>query len=143
VSLAKDLVILAVTKMHGGVCYCGHRCRGNLDPPHSATIQTHRRPQYDFRLLLAADRFFQGGKAHLVNAGVSRVWLSTHVPARPHIEIGRSIFAISLNCVESSASRSRLNFSLATVNPIFPRLSPMKFVPWDYAFQSRSASALP
>jgi hypothetical protein len=30
--------------------------------------------------------FFHGGESHLVNGGVCRVWLSSHVPARPHVE---------------------------------------------------------
>jgi hypothetical protein len=86
VSLAKDLVILAVTKMHGGVCTAGIDDEGTWIRPIRPTAKlTGGLNTISDYCLLPID-FFHGGKSHLVNTGVSRLWLSTHVPARPHIE---------------------------------------------------------
>jgi hypothetical protein len=86
VSLAKDVVILAVTKMHGGVCAAGIDAEGTwIRPIRPTTKPIGSLSTISDYCLLPID-FFHGGKSHLVNAGVSRVWLSTHVPARPHIE---------------------------------------------------------
>jgi hypothetical protein len=86
VSLAKDLVILAVTKMHGGVCTAGIDAEGTWIRP----VRPPAEPIGGFNTisdycLLPLD-FFHGGRSHLVNAGVSRVWRSSHMPARPHVE---------------------------------------------------------
>jgi hypothetical protein len=86
VSLAKDLVILAVTKMHGGVCTAGIDADGAwIRPIRPTTKPIGGLNTISDYCLLPID-FFHGGKSHLVNAGVSRVWLSAHLPARPHIE---------------------------------------------------------
>jgi hypothetical protein len=86
VSLAKDLVILAVTKMHGGVCTAGIDAEGTwIRPLRPTTKPIGGLSTISDYCLLPID-FFHGGKSHLVNAGVSRVWLSSHMPARPHVE---------------------------------------------------------
>ena len=85
-SIAKDLVILAVTKMHGGVCTAGIDAEGTwIRPVRPTTKAIGGLSTIADSCLLPID-FFHGGKSHLVNAGVSRVWLLTHVPARPHSE---------------------------------------------------------
>jgi hypothetical protein len=86
VSMTKDLVILAVTKMHGGVCTAGIDAEGSWVRPVRPT--TKRIGEWDTitdYCLLPMD-FFHGGESHLVNGGVCRVWLSSHVPAQPHVE---------------------------------------------------------
>jgi hypothetical protein len=86
VSLAKDLAILAVTKMHGGVCTAGIDAEGAWIRPIPPTTKPSGGLNTISHYYLLAIDLFHGGKSHLVNAGVSRVWLSSHIPARPHIE---------------------------------------------------------
>ena len=84
--MTKDLVILAVTKMHGGVCTAGIDAEGTwVRPVRPATKRIGECDTITDYCLLPMD-FFQGGESHLVNGGVCRVWLSSHVPARPHVE---------------------------------------------------------
>jgi hypothetical protein len=86
VSLAKDLVILGLTKMHGGVCTAGIDAAGTWIRPILPTTKPIGGLSTISDYCLLPIDFFQGGKSHLVNAGVSHVWLSTHMPARSHIE---------------------------------------------------------
>ncbi len=85
-SITKDLVILAVTKMHGGVCTAGIDAEGIwVRPVRPTTKRIGECDTITDYCLLPMD-FFHGGESHLVNGGVCRVWLSSHVPARPHVE---------------------------------------------------------
>lgn len=85
-SVTKDLVILAVTKMHGGVCTAGIEADGTWVRP--VRPKPKRLGECDMitdYCLLPMD-FFHGGQSHLVNGAVSRFWLTSHAPARPHVE---------------------------------------------------------
>ncbi len=85
-SIAKDLTILAVTKMHGGVCTAGIDQDGKWVRP--VRISVERRQSYETitdYCLLPID-FFHGGQSHLVNLGVTRCWLVSHSPQPPHTE---------------------------------------------------------
>ncbi|MBI2875315.1 MAG: hypothetical protein HYY20_00345 [Candidatus Tectomicrobia bacterium] len=85
-SVAKDLVILAVTKMHGGVCTAGIDVDGTwVRPVRSTARRVGECDTITDYCLLPID-FFHGGQSHLVNGGVSRIWLTSPVPVRPHIE---------------------------------------------------------
>jgi hypothetical protein len=84
--MRKDLVILAVTKMHGGVCTAGIDAEGSWVRPVRPTIKRIDECDTVTDYCLLPMDFFHGGESHLVNGGVCRVWLSSHVPARPHVE---------------------------------------------------------
>src|SRR5437879_2606149 len=85
-SVEKDLTILAVTKMHGGVCTAGIDREGKwVRPVRSATAKQLRRDVITDRCLLPID-FFHGGQSHLINLGVTRCWLTSHTPEPPHTE---------------------------------------------------------
>jgi hypothetical protein len=86
VSTAKDLVILAQTKMHGGVCTAGIDAVGTWIRPVRPTAKHSGANQTITDYCLLPMDFFHHGKSHLVHGGVSRVWLSSHAPANPHIE---------------------------------------------------------
>jgi hypothetical protein len=141
--MRKDLVILAVTKMHGGVCTAGIDAEGSW--VRSVRPTTKRIDECDTvtdYCLLPLVSFTAA--SHIWSTAVYAVFGSR--PTFQHdltSKIGRAIFGRSLNCYESSVSPSRSNFSLATVKPTFPRSSPMKIAHGDYSFLTRSASALP
>lgn len=84
--MEKALTILAVTKMHGGVCTAGIDDQGRWVRP----VRQMKPPEYahsgasDY-CLLPLD-FFHGGQSHLVNLGVTNCWLKSYQPAPPHIE---------------------------------------------------------
>lgn len=82
----KELVILAVTKMHGGVCTAGIDVEGKWVRPIRLTAKRGRESETITDYCLLPVDFFHGGKSHLVNCGVSRVWLAEPVPSQPHIE---------------------------------------------------------
>ena len=85
-SVEKELTILAVTKMHGGVCTAGIDREGRWVRPVRAHIE--RGPHYEVitdYCLLPLD-FFHGGHSHLVNLGVTFFRLTAHTPQRPHTE---------------------------------------------------------
>jgi hypothetical protein len=84
--MTKDLVILAVTKMHGGVCTAGIDAEGTWVRPVRRTTKSVSESDTITDYCLRPMDFFHGGRSHLVDGGVSRFWLSSHVPARPHLE---------------------------------------------------------
>jgi hypothetical protein len=86
VSLSKDIVTLAITKMRGGVCTAGIDVEGRwVRPVRPAREQASRAASATDYCLLPID-FFHGGKSHLLNLGVTRVYLIEHAPDPPHIE---------------------------------------------------------
>jgi hypothetical protein len=89
VSTTKDLTILAVTKMHGGVCTAGIDSSGTwVRPTRPRATKTLKTPEQSFitdHCLLPLD-FFHGGKPHLVSMGITRFWLAAHRPEPPHVE---------------------------------------------------------
>jgi len=85
-TVTKDLTILALTKMHGGVCAAGVDSDGCWVRP--VRPHTESKPRYEMvtdYCLLPLD-FFHGGMSHLVNLGVTRFWFSGHTPQPPHTE---------------------------------------------------------
>lgn len=85
-STVKDVTILALTKMHGGVCTAGIDADGRwVRPVRPKQEQRHPREGVSDYTLLPLD-FFHGGKSHLVNLGVTRFWFSDASPHPPHIE---------------------------------------------------------
>lgn|SRR5262245_7817497 len=85
-TLAKEVTILALTKMHGGVCTAGIDGEGRwVRPvrPHNESIK--RFEMVTDYCLLPLD-FFHGGQSHLVNLGVTQFWFSAHTPQPPHSE---------------------------------------------------------
>lgn len=83
-SAVKDITVLAVTKMHGGVCVAGVDTAGEWVRPVRVERKRDSGGITDY-CLLPLD-FFHGGKSHLVNMGVTRVWLDRHQPSPPHSE---------------------------------------------------------
>jgi hypothetical protein len=86
VSIAKDMVILAVTKMLGGVCTAGIDADGTWVRPVRPTVKRVGECDTITDYCLLPMAFFHDEKSHLVSGGVSRVWLLSHAPAQPHIE---------------------------------------------------------
>jgi hypothetical protein len=85
-TVTKELTILALTRMHGGVCTAGIDGDGRWVRP----VRPHAesKPRYEAATdycLLPLD-FFHGGHSHLVNLGVTRFWFSSHTPQPPHTE---------------------------------------------------------
>jgi hypothetical protein len=83
VSVTKDITILALTKMHGGVCTAGIDADGQWVRPVRAAQQLER--GITDHCLLPLD-FFHGGKSHLINLGVTRFTLDAPAPQPPHRE---------------------------------------------------------
>jgi hypothetical protein len=85
-TVTKELTILALTKMHGGVCTAGIDGDGRWVRP--VRPHTESKPRYEAvtdYCLLPLD-FFHGGHSHLVNLGVTRFWFASHTPQPPHTE---------------------------------------------------------
>src|SRR5262245_31344213 len=85
-TVTKDITILALTKMHGGVCAAGIDGDGRWVRP----VRPHSDGQPRFEMvtdycLLPLD-FFHGGHSHLINLGVTRFSFSSHKPQAPHTE---------------------------------------------------------
>jgi hypothetical protein len=83
-SVMKDITILALTKMHGGVCTAGLDADGQWVRPVRSTPQPTTYAPTDL-CLLPLD-FFHGGKSHLVNLGITRFALDAPAPQPPHGE---------------------------------------------------------
>jgi hypothetical protein len=85
-SVTKDITILALTRMHGGVCTAGIDAGGGWVRPvrPQADGRAHYEAVTDY-CLLPID-FFHGGMSHLVNLGVTRFWFTAHAPQPPHTE---------------------------------------------------------
>src|SRR5262245_34157818 len=85
-TVTKELTILALTRMRGGVCTAGIDGDGQWARP----VRPHAegKPRYEAvtdYCLLPLD-FFHGGQSHLVNLGVTRFWFASHTPQPPHTE---------------------------------------------------------
>ncbi len=85
-SVTKEITILALTKMHGGVCTAGIDAGGAWVRPVRplAENRAHYETVTDY-CLLPLD-FFHGGMSHLVNLGVTRFQFISHTPQPPHTE---------------------------------------------------------
>jgi hypothetical protein len=84
--MEKALTILALTKMHGGVCTAGIDEQGQwVRPVRQLRVANYAHAGASDYCLLPLD-FFHGGQSHLVNLGVTQCWLKSHQPAPPHIE---------------------------------------------------------
>lgn len=83
-SAVKVITVLAVTKMHGGVCVAGIDSDDRWVRPVRVERKREAGGITDF-CLLALD-FFHGGKSHLVSMGATRFWLDRHQPSPPHSE---------------------------------------------------------
>jgi hypothetical protein len=86
VSEVKEITVLAITKMHGGVCTAGIDSAGIWVRPirKPSVTETHRTAITDY-CLLPMD-FFHGGRSHLVNLGVTSLHLIGPHREPPHIE---------------------------------------------------------
>jgi hypothetical protein len=86
VSFSKDITTLAITKMRGGVCTAGIDDAGLwVRPVRPAPEQPWRTSGATDHSLLPID-FFHGGKSHLVNLAVTRLYLTKQAPDPPHVE---------------------------------------------------------
>src|SRR5262245_23987069 len=85
-TVTKDITILALTKMHGGVCTAGIDGDGHWVRP--VRPHTDSQPRYEMvtdYCLLPLD-LFHGGRSHLINLGVTRFSFTSHTPQAPHTE---------------------------------------------------------
>ncbi|HYL98813.1 MAG TPA: hypothetical protein VEZ90_07640 [Blastocatellia bacterium] len=81
----KELTVLAVTKMHGGVCTAGIDSTGQwIRPIRRPAAESGYSGLTDYSLLPID--FFHHGKSHLVNLGVTRFELLAPLPNAPHTE---------------------------------------------------------
>lgn len=85
-SVVKDVVILAVTKMHGGVCTAGIDAAGKWVRPVRPTAKRVGECETITDYCLLPMDFFHGGQSHLSNGAMTRLWLTGYTPARPHVE---------------------------------------------------------
>jgi hypothetical protein len=86
VNEVKEITVLAVTKMHGGVCSAGIDSSGNWVRPIRKPASSHwERSGITDYCLLPID-FFHGGRSHLTNLGITRIHLTEPRPRPPHIE---------------------------------------------------------
>jgi hypothetical protein len=85
-SRTKDLTILAVTRMHGGVCTAGIDDSGKWIRPVRPALEQRSVQQGITDYCLLPIDFFHGGKSHLLSMGITRFWLDAHRPAPPHTE---------------------------------------------------------
>ncbi len=84
--MEKALTILAITKMHGGVCTAGIDEQGQwVRPVRQFKVASYAHSGASDYCLLPLD-FFHGGQSHLVNLGVTHCWLKSHQPTPPHVE---------------------------------------------------------
>jgi hypothetical protein len=82
----RDLTILAITKMHGGVCTAGIDASGKwVRPVRRPDEQRTGHAGITDYSLLPID-FFHEGKSHLLNLGVTRFRFSEYLPDPPHVE---------------------------------------------------------
>jgi hypothetical protein len=86
-SVVKEITVLALTKMHGGVCTAGVDEAGRwVRPVRPTAVERHStyEPLTDY-CLLPLD-FFHSGQSHLVPLGVTRCRLKSGAPQPPHVE---------------------------------------------------------
>ncbi|MBO0726843.1 MAG: hypothetical protein J2P52_14660 [Blastocatellia bacterium] len=84
--VTKEITILALTRMRGGVCAAGIDGEDRWVRP--VRPHTESKPRYEGitdYCLLPLD-FFHGGQSHLVNFGVTRFHFASHTPQPPHTE---------------------------------------------------------
>jgi len=84
--IVKDVVILAVTKMHGGVCTAGIDPEGRWVRPIRPTVRRVGECDTITDYCLLPMDFFHGGRSHLINGALTRLWLKARAPMRPHVE---------------------------------------------------------
>jgi len=85
-SVVKDVVILAVTKMHGGVCTAGIDADGRWVRPVRPTAKRVGECETITDYCLLPMDFFHGGRSHLINGALTHLWLTGYTPVRPHVE---------------------------------------------------------
>jgi hypothetical protein len=90
VSVSIDLTILAVTRMHGGVCTAGIDASGRwvrpVRPPNPRLEAKAGRCEAITDYCLLPLDFFHGGRSHLANLGLTRFFLCEAAPRPPHVE---------------------------------------------------------
>jgi hypothetical protein len=124
--MTKDLTILALTKMHAGVCTAGIDGDGRWVRPvrPQSPAQTESKPGYEAvtdYCLLPLD-FFHGGRSHLVNLGVTRFYFSAHTPQPPHSEDWTIALARKPELIRKLSGEEQERFLAAHVEPRLPLL---------------------
>jgi hypothetical protein len=84
--IVKEVVILAVTKMHGGVCTAGIDAEGRWIRPIRPMTKRVGEPDTITDYCLLPLDFFHGGRSHLICGALTRLYLKAHTPMRPHVE---------------------------------------------------------
>jgi hypothetical protein len=86
IGMVKEVIILAVTKMHGGVCIAGIDKQGEWVRPIRPTKKRIGECDTISDYCLLPIDFFHRGKSHFINGAMTRIYLTTHSPTPPHIE---------------------------------------------------------
>src|SRR5262245_58404898 len=121
-TVMKELTILALSRMHGGVCTAGIDGDGQWARP----VRPHAdsKPRYEGvtdYCLLPID-FFHGGQSHLVNLGVTRFWFAAHTPQPPHTEDWTMDLTRKPQLIRKLANEEQENFLAASVEEGVPLL---------------------
>jgi len=121
-TVTKELTILALTRMRGGVCTAGIDGDGQWVRP----VRPHaeNKPRYDAApdyCLLPLD-FFHGGHSHLVDLGVTRFWFASHTPRPPHNEDWTMELARKPQLIRKLTAEEQERFLAASVEDGLPTL---------------------
>ena len=84
--IVKEVIILAVTKMHGGVCIAAIDSQGKWIRPIRPTKKRISECDTITDYCLLPIDFFHQGKSHFINGAMTRIDLIRHSPTPPHIE---------------------------------------------------------
>jgi len=84
--MVNEVIILAVTKMHGGVCIAGIDKQGKWVRPIRPTNKRIGECDTITDYCLLPIDFFHKGKSHFINGAMTRIYLTTHLPTPPHME---------------------------------------------------------
>jgi hypothetical protein len=130
--VTKELTILALTRMHGGVCTAGIDGDGRwvrpVRPASPDCLVPHAESRSRYETvtdycLLPLD-FFHGGRSHLVNLGVTRFYFSAHTPQPPHTEDWTMALARKPQLIRKLTGEEQERFLAAHVEeglPLFDR----------------------
>src|SRR5262245_3092389 len=85
-SVTKEITILALTKMHGGVCAAGIDADSRWARPVRPQVESKPRHEMVTDSCLLPLDFFHGRRSHLMNLGVTRFSFTAYSPQPPHTE---------------------------------------------------------
>lgn len=121
-TVTKELTILALTRMHGGVCTAGVDGDGQWARPVRPHAESSPRYEGVTDYCLLPIDFFHGGRSHLVNLGVTRFWFAAHTPQPPHTEDWTMDLTRKPQLIRKLANEEQESFLAARVEEGLPLL---------------------